>query len=167
MLNVPLPTNMEFPEIVNALPRVQPPPTPKNVIKVLTRVTPFVVMVFPVVVDLKFILPLGSVGFVTEKLVAGNVSDPYTSKYEFVENDSVIAPSSAPPAPPVEKSRHTAGAEDVPVTVTVNGFVPTFEPASNITSSADVGGPNPLDPPLVSDQLAVLVASQLPDPPTQ
>lgn len=150
---------------VSALPKVITPPPVIVILFIWLSETPFVVRVALVAFKSLKIDPATPV---TDRFVAGRVTDPYGAKTDVaLENASVIVPSSAPPAPPVEKSRHTAGAAEVPVTVTVNGFVPVLEPASKMTSSADVGGPNPLDPPLALDQLAVLVAFQLPDPPTQ
>ena len=65
------------------------------------------------------------------------------------------------------KFAQLAGAADVPVTVTVNAPVPTLELASKTTSSADVGALAPLAPPEDAAQFVVVVASQLPEPPTQ
>lgn len=78
-----------------------------------------------------------------------------------------MVPSSAPPAPPVVKLAQDDGADIVPVMVTVNGFVPVFDPASKITSSTEVGTPAPPAPPDEDAQFVVEVASQFPEPPTQ
>ena len=61
-------------EEVNALPKVQPPPTPLNTAKILAKETPLVVTVFPVVVAKKFIVLPAVV--VKVQFVAGNVSEP-------------------------------------------------------------------------------------------
>ena len=45
--------------------------------------------------------------------------------------------------------------------------VPVPDAESNITVSAATGAEAPLAPPVVADQLAVLLASQVPVPPTQ
>jgi hypothetical protein len=75
------------------------------------------------------------------------------SKYPNAAVASVIAPSNAPPAPPVAKLLHSEGDPDVPSTVTVNDPVPVLELASKNTSSADVGKNDAFGvPPVVSDQ---------------
>jgi hypothetical protein len=143
------------PLIVSALPKVQPPPTPSKLSLVLVpKVTPFVVMVLPVLVDRNLILPEVPL---TERLVAGNVMEPKQFKVELpIAN--VIVPS----RPDAVKSLHTEFE-----TVTVNAPVPVFELASKNTLSTDVGALAPPAPPEVSDQLVVLVVFQVPVPPRQ
>ena len=45
--------------------------------------------------------------------------------------------------------------------------VPVPDKVSNVTVSADVGAEAPPAPPVVADQLVVVVASHVPEPPTQ
>ena len=118
---------------------------------------PFVVIVLPVVVALNVIVPVPE----NAKFVAGFVQLPETANVD-VPIARVIAPSRAPPAPPVLKSRQRAAD-----TVTVNAPVPTFDAASKITSSTAVGAEAPDAPPEEADQFVVEVASQVPEPPTQ
>jgi hypothetical protein len=73
------------------------------------------------------------------------------------EPASVIAPS----RPDAVKSLQTLG---VLAMVTVNAVANTFEFASKYTLSAAVGTEKPPSPPDESDQLTVLVASQVPVP---
>jgi hypothetical protein len=72
----------------------------------------------------------------------------------------VIVPS----RPDAVKSLQTLGVFAI---VTVNAPVPTFELALKNTLSDAVGTDAPLAPPDDADQLAVLVLSQVPVPPTQ
>jgi len=72
---------------------------------------------------------------------------------------SVIFPSKLS----ILKKTHVA---PVPI-VTVKSLVPEFELLSKNTLSAVVGADAPEAPPLVADQLAVLVEFHVPEPPTQ
>jgi hypothetical protein len=91
--------------------------------------------------------------------VAGNVRLPDTANPIPVPA-KVIAPS----RPDAVKSLQNL--VEVAI-VTVNAVVPTFEFASKNTLSAAVGTEKPPSPPDESDQLTVLVASQVPVPRTQ
>ena len=140
-------------EQVNELPRDQPPPTPSKLPEI--KVFPLVVTVLPVVVALNVVVPL----YERVKFVVGQNNDPLTVKPMLVPA-SVIVPS----RPDAVKSLHTLGVFAI---VTVNAVANTFEFASKNTLSDAVGTENPPAPPLVSDQLTVLVASQVPVPRTQ
>jgi hypothetical protein len=153
-----------------ALPKVHPPPAPSKIKIKLGRLKPLVMKVFPVVVAANLNSVVADIEVAEmAKLVAGKVIDPEHLNCREVGPSklSVISPSSAPPAPPVVKSRHAARLVPVPFMVTVNGFVPVFDPASKITSSAEVGTPAPPAPPDEDAQFVVEVASQFPEPPTQ
>ena len=132
--------------------KVHPPPTPLNV--TVGKLTLLVVIVLPVVVDAKVIVPP-----VILKLADGNVQFPNTDK---VVLESVIAPSNA--LAPVPKLILLQTAEEL---ITVNEPVPVLELLSKITSSADVGKPAPPLPPEPLAQLVVDDAFQFPEPPTQ
>ena len=134
--------------------KVHPPPTPLKTTEE-PKFTPFVVIVFPVVVAAKVIVP----DTLILKLAEGNVQFPKIDKLVIA---SVIAPSRA--STPVPKLILLQTAEEA---VTVNVPVPTLEFLSKITSSADVGTPAPPLPPEPLAQLVVDDAFQVPVPPTQ
>jgi len=139
--------------VVSADPKVHPPPTPLNVTAPPNE-TPLVVIVLPVVVALNVVVPV----YVRVKFVAWKVKLPLTVKPTVPAK--VITPSS----PEAVKLLQTGVTVAI---VTVNMPVPTLELASKNTSSAAVGTDAPNAPPLVADQLFVLVPSQFPEPNTQ
>jgi hypothetical protein len=115
---------------------------------------PLVVIVLPVAVAAKVIVVVETV-----KFVDGKVKFPKTEKLPPRKD---IAPSNALAPVPKLMLLHTAT-----LAVTEKELVPTFELLSKITSSADVGTPAPPLPPELVAQRVVVVASHVPDPPTQ
>jgi len=134
--------------------KVQPPPTPLNIKDV--RLTPFVVMVLPVVVAAKVICKEPPM----LRFVDGKVKFPKTDN---VEPASDIEPSNA--LAPVPKLMLLQTAEEE--ALTENPPVPTLELLSKITSSAEVGTPAPPLPPEPLAQFVVATLVQFPVPPTQ
>ena len=133
--------------------KVQPPPTPLKTTEEPIDIL-FVVIVLPVVVAAKVIVPP-----VILKLAEGNVQFP---KIDIVLTLKVIAPSNA--LAPMPKLMLLQTAKE---TETLNEFVPVLELLSKITSSADVGKPAPPLPPELVAQLVVDDAFHVPVPPTQ
>jgi hypothetical protein len=100
-----------------------------------------------------------------------NVSVP---EYVIVKFDAgkFIPPVNVNPAVPAHVTAPAAGAlililkQVAPVPI-VNVYAVAFEAELKITESAEVGKPALPPPPGVNDQFVVVVASQVPEPPTQ
>jgi hypothetical protein len=88
--------------------------------------------------------------------VAGNVRLP-----DIVNPIPIPVRVILPSRPDIVRSLQTLG---VPVIVTVNAAIPTFEFASKNTLSAAVGTEKPPNPPDESDQLVVLVLLHAAEP---
>jgi hypothetical protein len=133
-------------KIVNAPPKVQPPPTPLN-ITAQDKVLPLVVIVLPVVVDENVIVPEAD-----QVIFATIVKLPAQLMLPVLENVNALDP--------VQSSDRQFNA---PVIV----IVPVPEAALKNTLSAVVGTEAPEPPPDVADQLVVEEVFHVPVPPTQ
>jgi hypothetical protein len=153
---------LNVPELVNtplqviADPRVQPPPTPPKTIFMFPSVTLFVLIVLLVVVSKKFIAAPEVV--VNTTPVAALVQLPNTL-ITAVAPDVIVTLPVAGPA--IVTSKQTAF---VPI---VTAYAVALDSVSKITLSAEVGTPALPEPPELAAQLVVVVASQVPAPPTQ
>ena len=88
VLNVPaVIVKSRLPAVVRALPSVQPPPTPLKVVPAL-MVTPFVVIVLPVAVEEKVIVPV-----LDHNVPATNVIEPRTFNVGDVPVANVTVPA--------------------------------------------------------------------------
>ena len=152
MFNDPF-VNIIVDAVVKLSCKVHPPPIPLKTTEV-PKVTPFVVIVLPVVVAAKVTVLLEICKLLGDKVQLPNIDNVVTSR--------VIAPSNA--LAPVPKLILLQTAKEQ---LTVNEPVPTLELLSKITSSADVGKPAPPLPPEPLAQLVVDDAFQVPVPPTQ
>ena len=132
--------------VVNELPKVQPPPTPLNVI--FATVLLLVVIVLPVVVAVNIICKEAAPADPLE----GSERLPVQVLTSPEKNSDCVAVT--------VKSWQVAEAA---VIVTV----PVPEEVSKITLSVDVGTPALPAPPELEAQLVVVEAFQVPDPPTQ
>jgi hypothetical protein len=132
--------------VVNVLPKLQAPPTPSNVINPLI-VTPLVVTVLPVLVELNVTVPVA-----LHTVPASNVMAPDTARVGVVPVANVTVPALVVILPHV----------NAPVLVTV--YVAAW---SKNTESTGPGGGAPVAPPDENDQLVVDVVFHVPAPPTQ
>jgi hypothetical protein len=137
----------------NALPKDQLAPTPLK--STAPKATLLAVIVLPVFVVANVVVPeYVRVKFVKGKKRLLNTVNP------IPDPASVITPS----RPDAVMSAQTLGLLAI---VTVKSLVPTFEFTSKNTLSDPVGTDAPVAPPEDADQLAVLVPSHVPVPPTQ